>query len=143
MSNGDNTEAAREGSLQLGGEGLNAMALLGQAAVALVVVIGVILLLAWLVRRLNLHQGAGNRLLRVVGTTAVGPRERVVIVAIDDTWLVLGVAAGQVTLLERRPAPAETEPARPQVAHGAFAQRLLQAFEHSRGRRGPEDGKRP
>jgi len=36
---------------------------------------------------------------KVVGTTAVGARERVVVVEVDDTWLLLGVGGGNVRLL--------------------------------------------
>lgn len=131
MSAADGTaQTAREG-LQLSGEGLAAMSLLGKGAAALVVVIALILLLAWLVRRLNLHQGPAGQHLQVVASAAVGQRERVVIVQVDDSWLVLGVAQNQVNLLDKRPPPADLaaseqpRSARPQ----AFATRLAQAFQ--------------
>ena len=42
-------------------------------------------------------------MLRVVAGTAVGQRERVVVVEIGASWLVLGVAAGGVNLLQQMP----------------------------------------
>jgi flagellar protein FliO/FliZ len=66
---------------------------------ALAVVIGLILLAAWLLRRLP---GAGLRAmpgLRVVASLAIGPRERVVLVDVGGQQLLLGVTAQNVNLL--------------------------------------------
>ena len=35
----------------------------------------------------------------------VGPRERVVVIEVENTWLLLGVGAGQVRLLDKRDKP--------------------------------------
>ncbi|MBJ7220419.1 MULTISPECIES: flagellar biosynthetic protein FliO [unclassified Brenneria] len=67
-----------------------------------------ILLIAWLMRKLGFApQTKSNKLLKVVSACQVGQRERVVIVEVDDSWLVLGVTTQNVTLLH-------TLPARPQ-----------------------------
>jgi len=53
-------------------------------------------------------------MLQVVAGAAVGSRERVVVVEIADTWLVLGVAPGSITALHqlpRRPLPTDDEAA--------------------------------
>ncbi|ATA24387.1 flagellar biosynthetic protein FliO [Brenneria goodwinii] len=64
-----------------------------------------ILLIAWLVRKLGFApQAKQNKLLKVVSSCPVGQRERVVIVEVDDTWLVLGVTAQQITQLHTLPA---------------------------------------
>lgn len=101
------TALASEGLETLaGGESISALALLGKTAFALAIVIAVIFLFAWLARRFNLHQGsAAAQHLKVVGNVAVGQRERVVLVEVDKTWLVLGVGGGQVTHLHELPAP--------------------------------------
>jgi flagellar protein FliO/FliZ len=73
--------------------------------VALLVVIGLILAVAWLLRRLP---GAGLRPmpgLRVVASLAVGPRERVVLVDVGGQQLLLGVTAHTVNLLHALPEP--------------------------------------
>ncbi|WP_145484136.1 flagellar biosynthetic protein FliO [Yersinia aldovae] len=79
-------------------------------------VLGGILLLilcaAWLVRRLGFAPQARNsKLLNVRASCQVGQRERVVIVEVDNTWLVLGVTAQQVTPLHTlvRPPVEETD----------------------------------
>jgi flagellar protein FliO/FliZ len=65
---------------------------------SLLLILGGFVLVAWLVRRWIPH-GAQAGLVRIVGATSVGPRERVVVVEVDDTWLVLGVGGGQVRAL--------------------------------------------
>lgn len=125
-------QTARDG-LQLSGEGLAAMTMLGKAAAALIVVIVVILVLAWLVRRFNLHQGVAGQHLQVVASAAVGQRERVVVVELDGTWLVLGVAQNQVNLLDKRPVPADrvASEQRSGSSHQPFATRLARAFQRN------------
>lgn len=62
----------------------------------------------WLLKKLTAPRGAAAGLMRVVAATAVGGRERVVIVEVGSTWLVLGVAPGHVSALAeipRQPAP--------------------------------------
>ncbi|WP_080984833.1 flagellar biosynthetic protein FliO [Yersinia intermedia] len=77
-------------------------------------VLGGILLLilcgAWLVRRLGFApQARNNKLLNVKASCQVGQRERVVIVEVDNTWLVLGVTAQQVTQLHTLTRPVVDE----------------------------------
>ena len=75
-----------------------------QAGFGLAVVIGLIFLFAWIARRFGLQQSGSSRLLKVVSSVMVGQRERVVVVQIGDSWLVLGVAAGRVSALHTMPA---------------------------------------
>ena len=63
-------------------------------------------LIAWLARRYL--PGAGSRgVVKVVGATLVGARERVVVIEVDNSWLLLGVGGGQVRLLDKMPKPVE------------------------------------
>lgn len=88
---------------------LMGLAVLGKTALALGLVIAVIFACSYLLRRINAGRGRGDRHLKLVTSTAVGPRERVVIVEVEGTWLVLGVGGGQVTALHELPAPSEPE----------------------------------
>lgn len=116
------------------GDALLGLGALGKLGLALLGVIGLILLCAWLLRRLN---GAPLRLgphLRVLGSTALGQRERLVLVEMAGTWLLLGVTAGQINKLHEMPAPAgqDAEPASPPgTHHGSFAGLLAQALRHN------------
>lgn len=68
-------------------------------------ILGGFVALAWLARRYLPGMGAQG-VVKVVGTTAVGARERVVVVEVDGTWLLLGVGGGNVRLLHTLPKPA-------------------------------------
>ncbi len=74
-----------------------------QVVLSLLLVLGVVALVAWLLKRVQLPQQGAGRQLKVVSSIAVGQRERVVVVEVRDTWLVLGVAAGQVRTLHTLP----------------------------------------
>lgn len=81
----------------------------GSILQVLLSLIAVVLLLfgsLYLLKRLSAPRGAAAGLLRVVAGTAVGSRERVVVVEIADTWLVLGVTPGSITALHQLPSRA-------------------------------------
>ncbi|NCA70285.1 MAG: flagellar biosynthetic protein FliO [Sphingobacteriia bacterium] len=83
--------------------GLPALATsLGEMLLALVVVIALLLATLWAIRRLTLP-ALGNRAMKLLGSVAVGPRERVVLLAIADQVLVLGVGGGGVRTLHVLP----------------------------------------
>lgn len=78
---------------------------------SLVLILGGFVAVAWLVRRYL--PGVGHSgVVKVVGTAAVGPRERVVVVELEGTWLVLGVGSGDVRLLHTQPQPRDPNPQR-------------------------------
>ena len=72
---------------------------------SLVLILGGFVAVAWLARRYLPGMGAQGAV-KVVGTTAVGARERVVVIEVDGTWLLLGVGGGNVRLLHTLPKPA-------------------------------------
>nr|WP_282452991.1 flagellar biosynthetic protein FliO [Lysobacter sp. CAU 1642] len=74
-------------------------------------VVGLILLLAWLLRKLPGGALRAHRDLRVVAQVGVGVRERVVVVAVGDTQLLLGVTSENVNLLHRLETPLPEQPA--------------------------------
>jgi flagellar protein FliO/FliZ len=74
-----------------------------QIIFSLILVLAAVALAAWIMKRINLpHQGAAS-LLKVVSGVAVGPRERVVLMEVNDTWLIVGIAPGQVRTLHTMP----------------------------------------
>ena len=75
---------------------------------SLALILGGFVAVAWFVRRYLPGMGAQGAV-KVVGTTAVGARERVVVVEIEGTWLLLGVGGGNVRLLHTLPKPASTQ----------------------------------
>lgn len=70
-----------------------------QVLLGLIVVLGLMALLAWVLRRFNAGKALGNSDIRIIGGVSVGTRERVVVVEIADQWIVVGVAPGRVNAL--------------------------------------------
>ena len=108
---------------------------LGSGILQMLAGLGVVLALVfaslYLLKRLAAPRGAAAGLLRVVAATAIGPRERVVILEIGDTWMVLGTAPGSVTALTQM--PRQDLPAVPKVAGKDFAGWLKQITERRNG----------
>lgn len=82
----------------------------------------------WLLKRLSAPHGAAAGALRVIAGTPVGPRERVVLLEVEDTWLVVGVAPGQVNALHQMPKGTLTAaPAAPAVKDfGAWLKQVME-----------------
>ncbi|MDN5752493.1 MAG: flagellar biosynthetic protein FliO [Nitrosospira sp.] len=74
-----------------------------QVMLGLVLVLAVIAGSAWLLKRFGGMPRGSAGAIKVIGGSAVGQRERVVLVEVADTWLVIGVAPGQVTALHNMP----------------------------------------
>jgi len=70
-----------------------------QIIFSLMLVLAAVALVAWLMKRINLPRRGASSLLKVISGVAVGQRERIVLVEINDTWLIVGVAPGQVSTL--------------------------------------------
>jgi flagellar protein FliO/FliZ len=138
-------EAARSGSAASAVVTGSAVPALGfgavvQTVLGLALVIGVVFGCAWLARRLGLQGGPKNALVKTVGGASLGGKERVAVVEIGDTWLVLGAAPGNVRLLHTMPAgelPAGAAAAAPHAPalSGTFAQRFRDALKSEAGKR--------
>lgn len=110
------------------------------ATSVLQMVLGLVVVLALLVgglhvlKRLSAPRGAASGLLKVLGAAAVGPRERVVLVEVADSWVVVGVSPGHIAALHtlpRQPVPAAEQSGAGSTAR-EFADRLRQLVERSR-----------
>jgi flagellar protein FliO/FliZ len=72
----------------------------GGAVFALILVVSLILGLGWLAKRMpGFGRVAGGNGLRVVGSLSLGPRDRVVVVDVGGTQLLLGVGQNGMTTL--------------------------------------------
>lgn len=70
-----------------------------QIIFSLLLVLAAIVLVVWVLKRMNVAQQGSSNLLKVVGGVAIGQRERIVLVEVKDTWLVVGVGPGQIRTL--------------------------------------------
>ena len=101
----------------------------------LAVVLAVIAGTAWLLKRLAPKTYGASSVLRVVAGATVGQRERVVVVEVGMTWLVLGVAPGSVNSLHQMPRPDEIANApAPTDAMPPFAQWLKKMMDKRHAR---------
>lgn len=94
-----------------------------QLLAGLILVIGLIFLLAWLLKRFTGLPGQ-HRSLQVVASLSLSAREKVVLVQAGDQQLLLGVAPGRVNLLQSYDQPL----IEPGAAMGEFANKLQQAL---------------
>lgn len=103
-----------------------------QMTLGLLLVLALIGALGWAVSRLRGIVPGGPAPVKVIGSAAVGTRERVVVVEVGGQWLVVGVAAGGVTLLDKTvPQPlSAAAPAAPELPK--FAAWLKQAMDKRR-----------
>jgi len=86
---------------------------IGGALVGLILVLGLILGMAWLLKRLP-GVGMGIRpseQLRVVSMLSVGAKERVLVIEVGKEQLLIGVSAGGITALHTLPEPLVVAPA--------------------------------
>lgn len=94
---------------------------LWQLTLGMIVVLGVMLGLAWLLKRTGKFQMAAGGNLKILGGLSMGARERVVLLQIGETQLLVGVAPGRVQTLHVLDQPLE---AQGQSAGGGFADQL-------------------
>ena len=98
---------------------------LTQLVFGLLLVLGLIFLLAWLLRRVQQAGPAGKgQVIEIVGSRALGPRDRLMLVQVGNEQILLGLSPGSITSLHVLKEPVQvpsTEKPTPE-----FAQRLLE-----------------
>lgn len=103
-----------------------------QGFLGLAIVLGLLYGFLHVLRRYGPTTAGAQGFVKVVGGVMLSPRERLVMVEVRDTWLLLGVASGQVSLVHSMPKPDAADiPAEP--AQGLFAARLA-AMSRSTGK---------
>jgi len=117
---------------------ISGAASLAQAGLGLFAVIALILGMAWLARRAGLMRQGPQGVMKVVGSTMLGARQRLVLVEIGDTWLVLGVSAGEIRTLHTLPAGHAGSPGSSglpgsprQTSASGFAEKLLRSMQEN------------
>lgn len=106
-----------------------------QMLLGLAVVLALVAAMAWIMKRLGAHGAGPAGAIKVIAGAAVGQRERVVLVEVAGTWLVLGVAPGRVNALHSMPRtelPAQATAAMP--GNLPFAEWLKRMMEQRRAR---------
>lgn len=75
-----------------------------QMLLSLALIVGVLVLGAYLLRRFNGGHTFGNTgPMRIVGGLMISPRERIVLLEVGETWVVVGIVPGQIKTLHTMP----------------------------------------
>ena len=74
-----------------------------QAALALGLIVFLLVGTAWFARKVSGGKGFGQGGMKVIGGVTLGPRERMVMVEVGDSWLVIGIVPGQIRTLHTMP----------------------------------------
>ena len=69
----------------------------------LLVVLGILLLILWLLRRYSSHQGPGGQqgIMRMVASMYVAPKERIALVDVLGEKILIGITPQQISFLAR------------------------------------------
>ncbi len=96
----------------------------------LLIVVGLILGMAWFMRRMGRMSGLSQAGLKVVGGISIGQRERIVLVQAGEQQLLVGVAPGTIRTLHVLDEKIDlATPSPQQGAMGGFAEKLQAAIK--------------
>ncbi|WP_339470669.1 flagellar biosynthetic protein FliO [Pseudomonas capeferrum] len=97
---------------------------LAQMVFGLLLVVGLIFFLAWLLRRMQGTAVKGGQVIEIVGSRAIGPRDRLLLVQVGKEQILIGHTPGSIEALHVLAEPVEV-PATARQATPEFAQRLM------------------
>ncbi|EPT9325150.1 flagellar biosynthetic protein FliO [Vibrio alginolyticus] len=97
---------------------------------SLVLVIGVILLLAWLLKRIQVPAMGQQKGLRIVSQLPVGTKERIAVVQVGEEQFLVGITSQSIQTLAKLDKPLKEE----ELATNAFATQFSQLIKkHDKG----------
>lgn len=99
----------------------------------LFIVVGLIIGMAWFMRRMGNMSGMSAGNLKVLGGVSVGQRERIVLVQAGDTQLLVGVAPGEIRTLHVMDEPIVTTTQSNTNVSSGFADKLHAAIKNRGG----------
>lgn len=115
-------EPAAQAAVPMAGSGITGQLL--QLLFGLLLVVGLIFLLAWLMRRIQQLGPRGGQVIKIVASQALGPRDRLVLVQVGGEQLLLGLTPGRIAPLHVLKEPVHLPDGEP--ASTEFAQRLME-----------------
>lgn len=83
-----------------------------ETLLGLLLVLGIIILLAWLIKRTNRFQATANGEMKIIAGLSLGPRERAVLIEVGEQQILVGVTPQQVQTLHILETPVSTEQAK-------------------------------
>ncbi len=100
-----------------------------QLTLSLAAVIAFIFALSWALKRMKLAGPRSRGELAVIDQVAVGPKERIVLVRVGESQVLVGLSAGGMIALTPLAVPIAIS--RPTVATASFADRLREFMKRS------------
>lgn len=97
-----------------------------QIVMSLVLVLLIIFLSAWMLRRYGRYPGVADGNLKVLGTLSVGQRERILLIQVGKEQVLVGVTSSRISTLHQLSENVVVN--QPQPVTGSFAQRLQEAL---------------
>lgn len=97
---------------------------------SLVLIVAAIFVIGFLYTRARGMRGQGGEIIRVLATQSLGPKERVLLVDIGGTQLVIGMTTSQIQTLHVLDRPLDIAARTPMAAN--FAERLRSAIKGAR-----------
>lgn len=88
----------------------------------LILIVALILLLAWLVKKFNLNQQSHSGLIKIIAGLSIGTRDRIVLLQIGEEQILVGLTPGRIEKLHTLAKPLETSGE--QVVSGSFASKI-------------------
>jgi flagellar protein FliO/FliZ len=105
-----------------------------QLTLSLVAVVGVIFAVSWLLKRFRVVLPRGRGEIAVLDQLSVGPRERILLIAVGDAQVLIGVGqTGMVALTPLATPIAIASASRPPHAASLFAERLRELMKRPGG----------
>lgn len=101
-----------------------------QMFLGLFVIVGLIVGMAWLMRRMSNVSGLNAGHLKVLAGVSVGQRERVVLIQAGDTQLLVGVAPGAVRTIHVMDEPIITQTSSTSTSSSGFAEKFHAAIKN-------------
>ena len=107
------------------GSGGSAVGQLTQLVLGLLLVLGLIFLLAWLLRRVQNAAPGGGQVIEILGSRTLGPRDRLLLIQVGKEQILIGHSPGSIEALHVLAEPVEV-PVSARQATPEFAQRLME-----------------
>ncbi|MGF6593358.1 flagellar biosynthetic protein FliO [Pseudomonas sp. 2835] len=98
---------------------------LTQLVLGLLLVLGLIFVLAWLLRRVQNAAPGSGQVIEILGSRSLGPRDRLLLIQVGKEQILIGHSPGAIEALHVMAEPVEV-PASARQATPEFAQRLME-----------------
>jgi len=99
----------------------------GQIMLSLVLVLLIIFLAAWILRRYSRFPGVADGNLKVIGALSVGQRERILLLQVGQAQILVGVTSSKITTLHQLEEPVKVKDNVPMSSQ--FSKRLQEALK--------------